>query len=80
MRETKLYVGAKFDGKREVFYAEEDPNIHKYGRKYRFCVGPCKDQLVAEFLAGPGWNMLHCTTPNDAERLARVTGFIHQKR
>lgn len=74
-----LWIGAKHDGKREVFYSEENPKVYKYGDKYRFCVGPCKDEVVAEFLAGPGWNLPHCITPNDAERLAQITGFINTR-
>ncbi len=70
----KHYIGIKADKWgmniiREVFQAE-NPTKETHGDRFVYIIGPFVSELGAMFMAGPGFLLPDCCTPNDAERMA----------
>lgn len=69
-KQSKIYVGVKTGGKREVFRSTVTPTRETHGREYDYAIGPFRTKEGAAAMAVYGRGNPHIQTVSDAERLA----------
>ena len=69
---SRLFVGKKYDGMREVFRYNGHPTERTHGHVYRYVIGPFRTKRGAEFMRDYCENNPHCQDVADAERLAKI--------
>lgn len=70
-KQSKIYVGVKPGGKREVFRSTVIPTRETHGSKYTYAIGPFRTKDGASVMAVYGQGNPHIQTVSDAERLSR---------